>query len=273
MIPAAHPWATTDMPIDELRLQNDRRLAMAMVVLFLVPTLWYLQTDFRLASSDLSRLTLRLIVRGLMVATCLGAVIALASVRTRTAYSRVVFATGLTLAALLVTTNALRPAFSDMPLRSPLFTIAAMYGLMHNTTVWQILPPLLLSVSLGILRATWLSSAATTDVAGDVIILVVLNASGILMVLGRRALERSMDRAWHGEVEARLASDRAMAALRTLQGIIPICSFCQKVRTEVGNWQQLEGYVRQHTQAEFSHGVCPDCRETNYPGLASGTDG
>jgi hypothetical protein len=252
------------MPIEELRLQNDRRLAMAMLALFLIPTVWYLQTDFTVFAGDWSRLTLRLFVRGTMVAVAFAAVIALASVRSRAAYSRVVFATGLALAAALVAINALRPEYSDLPLRSPLFTIAVMYGLMPNSTIRQILPPLLLSVALIILRFAWLSSAANADVAGDVLILIVLNTAGILMVLRRRALERALDRAWQGELDARLANDRALAELRSLHGIIPICSFCKKVRTEVGSWQQIERYVQQHSQAEFSHGVCPDCRDTHY---------
>lgn len=252
------------MPIEELRLQHDRRLAMTMLALFLVPTFWYLQTDFALFGGDWSRLTLRLLVRGSMVAVTFGAVIALASVRSRVAYSRVVFATGLALAAALVAINALRPEYSGLPLRSPLFTIAVMYGLMPNSTIRQILPPLLLSVALVILRLWWLSSAANADVAGDVLILIVLNTAGVLMVLRRRALERALDRAWQGELNARLANDRSMAELRSLHGIIPICSFCKKVHTEVGSWQQLERYVQQHSQAEFSHGVCPECRDTHY---------
>jgi uncharacterized membrane protein len=205
------------MPIEELRLQNDRRLAMAMLALFLVPSLWYLQTDFKLADGDFSRLTLRLIVRGTMVAMSVGALLALASVSTRAAYSRLAFATGLVVAVSLVLINALRPEYSDLPMRSPLFTIAVLYGLMPNTTLRQILPPLLLSVSLIILRVAWLSSAASTDVSGDILILVVLNLAGILMVLQRRSLERELDRAWQSGLEARLASDRARAELRTVQ--------------------------------------------------------
>jgi hypothetical protein len=207
------------MPIEELRLQNDRRLAMAMLALFLVPSLWYLQTDFKLAAGDLSRLTLRLVVRGTMVVVSVGALIALASVRTREAYSRLAFATGLVVAVSLVLINALRPEYSDLPMRSPLFTIAVLYGLMPNSTLRQILPPLLLSVSLIILRVFWLSSGASTDVSGDILILVVLNLAGILMVLRRRSLERELDRAWQSELEARLASDRAQAELREVREV------------------------------------------------------
>jgi hypothetical protein len=208
-----------------------------------------------------------------MVATSVAGLILLGTVRTRSSYSRVVFGLSLAIAASLLALNALRPASSDLPLRSPLFTIAVMYGLLPNTIFRQILAPLLLSAGLIGLRVTWLTSTVATDMGGDIIILMVLNTAGILMVLRRRALERELDRAWQSQLEARLANDRAMADLRTLRGIIPICSFCKKVRTGVSDWQQIERYVQRHTQAEFSHGVCPDCRATHYQELYPGQTG
>ena len=49
------------------------------------------------------------------------------------------------------------------------------------------------------------------------------------------------------------------ANLNTLKGILPICAFCKKIRDENGDWNQLERYIRQHSEAEFTHGLCPDC--------------
>ena len=57
----------------------------------------------------------------------------------------------------------------------------------------------------------------------------------------------------------------AMDEVRTLQGIIPICSSCKKIRDDKGYWQQVEHYVRQHSQAEFTHSICPDCLRKLYP--------
>ncbi len=51
----------------------------------------------------------------------------------------------------------------------------------------------------------------------------------------------------------------ALAKVRTLSGIIPICSSCKKIRTDQGYWQQVEEFVQQHSLAEFTHGLCPDC--------------
>jgi len=53
--------------------------------------------------------------------------------------------------------------------------------------------------------------------------------------------------------------------IKTLRGLLPICAHCKKIRDDRGYWQQLEAYVRQHTEADFSHGICPDCIGTYFP--------
>lgn len=51
----------------------------------------------------------------------------------------------------------------------------------------------------------------------------------------------------------------ALSKIKTLQGIIPICSYCKKIRDDKGNWDQLESYISHHSDAKFSHGACPEC--------------
>jgi hypothetical protein len=55
--------------------------------------------------------------------------------------------------------------------------------------------------------------------------------------------------------------------IRTLKGILPICSFCKKIRNPDGTWESLEYYITRRSEAEFSHGVCPDCHKKYYPEL------
>lgn len=57
----------------------------------------------------------------------------------------------------------------------------------------------------------------------------------------------------------------ALDSIRTLSGLIPICASCKKIRDDAGFWHEVEVYVRDHTQAQFSHGVCPDCARRLYP--------
>jgi phosphoserine phosphatase RsbU/P len=58
--------------------------------------------------------------------------------------------------------------------------------------------------------------------------------------------------------------------IKTLRGIVPICSWCKKIRNDTGYWQQVEVYVHENTEADFSHGICPDCVEKQFPDLLDG---
>jgi PAS domain S-box-containing protein len=58
------------------------------------------------------------------------------------------------------------------------------------------------------------------------------------------------------EMESRITS---------LEGILPICASCKKIRNEMGIWQQLEVYIKDHSRADFSHGICPNCVQKLYP--------
>ncbi len=54
------------------------------------------------------------------------------------------------------------------------------------------------------------------------------------------------------------------ARVRTLEGILPTCSFCKNIRDEDGRWHQMEAYVARRTEARFTHGVCPECTNHHY---------
>ncbi len=57
----------------------------------------------------------------------------------------------------------------------------------------------------------------------------------------------------------------ALATVNQLSGMLPICSSCKKIRDDKGYWNQIEGYIRDHSEAEFSHGICPECARKLYP--------
>jgi CheY-like chemotaxis protein len=59
----------------------------------------------------------------------------------------------------------------------------------------------------------------------------------------------------------------AMDEIKTLSGIIPICASCKKIRNDAGYWEAVEEYIEHHSDAQFSHGVCPECAAKLYPEL------
>jgi DNA-binding response OmpR family regulator len=58
--------------------------------------------------------------------------------------------------------------------------------------------------------------------------------------------------------------EEALTKLKTLSGLLPICASCKKIRDDEGYWSQIESYIRIHSNAEFSHGLCPNCAKRLY---------
>jgi PAS domain S-box-containing protein len=59
----------------------------------------------------------------------------------------------------------------------------------------------------------------------------------------------------------------ALANIKTLHGLLPICSYCKKIRDDKGYWNRIESYIQDHSGAEFTHGMCPECLKKLYPDL------
>ncbi|MBI9093170.1 MAG: hypothetical protein JEZ12_28495 [Desulfobacterium sp.] len=61
--------------------------------------------------------------------------------------------------------------------------------------------------------------------------------------------------------------EKAVDEIKTLKGILPICSYCKKIRDDKGYWNQIESYIHEHSEAEFSHSICQECAKTHYPDM------
>ena len=57
----------------------------------------------------------------------------------------------------------------------------------------------------------------------------------------------------------------ALASVKQLKGMLPICASCKKIRDDKGYWTQIEAYIGDHSEAEFSHSICPECARKLYP--------
>jgi len=83
-------------------------------------------------------------------------------------------------------------------------------------------------------------------------------------------LKREMDCRKEREAELLRSNEelqRALKEVKVLRGLIPICASCKKIRNDGGFWQQLEEYLGEHSEAEFSHGLCQPCLKKLYPGV------
>lgn len=60
--------------------------------------------------------------------------------------------------------------------------------------------------------------------------------------------------------------ENALSEIKTLRGILPLCSFCKKIRNDKGYWEQVDVYIQKYSEANISHSICPECLEKHYPG-------
>jgi hypothetical protein len=65
--------------------------------------------------------------------------------------------------------------------------------------------------------------------------------------------------------EKNLELRNALSKIKTLSGMLPICASCKKIRDDKGYWNQIESYIKHHSEAEFSHSICPECAKILYP--------
>jgi PAS domain S-box-containing protein len=100
-----------------------------------------------------------------------------------------------------------------------------------------------------IVRATPLADPSSGELLGIV--------ESFTDITERKKLEEERE-----ELIARLS--RSLEEIKTLKGIVPICSHCKKIRGDDGYWNQLEKYIHEHSEAQLSHGICPDCLRENY---------
>ena len=84
----------------------------------------------------------------------------------------------------------------------------------------------------------------------------------------RYSIERKLALMEKDELIAKLRE--AMADVKALSGLLPICASCKHIRDDKGYWHQVESYIQQHSSAVFTHGLCPKCSQKIYPKAAAG---
>ncbi len=92
----------------------------------------------------------------------------------------------------------------------------------------------------------------------EAFLIILIYSTSIVIIVGLVVLNYQRT-----ELELRTAKSE----VKTLRGIIPICASCKKIRDDEGYWNAVDSYLRLHTEAEFSHGLCPDCSHKLYPEL------
>jgi PAS domain S-box-containing protein len=105
-----------------------------------------------------------------------------------------------------------------------------------------------------------------TIITANLVVRTVLNSDGTVAYI-EGFVEDITQRKQTEEERERLVLElrEAISQVKTLHGLLPICTSCKKIKNDKGYWEQVEVYVRDRSEADFSHGICPECAERLYP--------
>ncbi len=165
---------------------------------------------------------------------------------------------------------------------SPVLPFAYVLMIILPVIVFELIAVPLVSSAL-LMVGTWaillLDSVRASEMLGHAHVgLVAFAVAWMLALAHRRAREseaaqvRARREAFERLQEAHAANEKLVAELRealvnvkTLTGLLPVCSWCRRIRNDEGYWEQLEAYVQANSDAAFSHGICPECFKKRFP--------
>jgi len=123
----------------------------------------------------------------------------------------------------------------------------------------------LVQVDLGDYIISWIEHLRrwVFDVIASILVVLVVGSFVFIFRRRRELLGELRERTRLQEAQGRLIDEleEIIAQVKTLSGLLPMCSWCKKVRDDQGYWAQVEDYLQRHSNAKFTHGVCPECAE------------
>ena len=180
-------------------------------------------------------------------------------------YTRLIFVFWLSNFIAICVINLTRPPDFFIRLVVDIMALLLSYTMIPNRLISQIIPAFFYSAFNIWYSLTCMEMRSGLAFNTIVVAYVVTNIFGAAICwqssLGRRKRFLTMLELQQTNREL----GKALSEIKTLKGIIPICANCKKIRDDQGYWNQLEQYMAAHFDAEFSHGLCPQCAEELYP--------
>ncbi|MCB8968605.1 MAG: hypothetical protein H6660_17110 [Ardenticatenaceae bacterium] len=183
------------------------------------------------------------------------------------AFDALIFLFTLWFLGMVLVINGTRPADQFQHTFLDILILLTVYLLVPNRLSFQVLAASSFSIGniLIIITVKEPLPLLTTNMLWVTYILI--NLLGAFISHQLQLSRRRMFAAWSSERELVQELQAALANIKQLKKLLPICAQCKKIRDDDGNWHQVEVYIREHVDTEFSHGLCPDCVQLLYPQL------
>jgi hypothetical protein len=267
LTPLLEPVTETPTEISALRLDNDRRAVRAIFITLLVVVTLLVSMDVLVVGGSWTARLPLLGIRALMLVVICYGIFGVVRARTPRAFEH----------SLLVTTGAgvlielalrlLRPPNNITPVWLEIVLVLGCYAILPNRPAFQAIVAITLSVGTSLILVFYNIGISTSDRVGIILTLTIANIVGFVASRERVSRQLREEQAWRRERDAKVELQRAHSEIRILRGLLPTCAHCRRVRTETGEWQAMERFVSEHSEAHFSHGFCPECMAQHYPDL------
>lgn len=266
------PVAFDPGALAQRRFERDRGQAVAVLVALVVPLAAFGVTDVILAAGNWRLLAVTWILRAANVSALALIGWRLHLTQSRERFERILFVATMAGVALSVITHLGRPRGMLLVTRFELLCVVGFYVALPLRTRLQMVPALTLSaVSLGLVFF-WHTGVTGPELMSHAICFVLANVLGILITRRRHAADAQEDVAWRAVTLAHATLQRTIGELRALRGVVPICPACRKVRGARQGWQQLEAFVAERGDVEFSNILCPACLQKEFGAVLSDTE-
>ncbi|MBM4072806.1 MAG: hypothetical protein FJ271_28345 [Planctomycetes bacterium] len=237
---------------------HARRQANLIGWLTLLPTLLFALSDYQLFGFGPTFFVLAA-VRLAAVAATLAALVLLRRISSMEIMERGLLLWGLLQVSVLLFVNFTRPPGYLSHAVWDVLVVVLTYVALPIRLSYQTVPAVLMSI--GNIAIVLLVKSPAQEMTTTVVIVanVFANLLGFIISHGLQCWRRRQFVTLQEERQLRLALEIALAEIRTLRGIVPICAYCKRIRDEEGAWHQVETYIRDRTHADFTHGICPQC--------------
>jgi hypothetical protein len=237
------------------------RVFVGIVIAAFVASLW---NDYRFFGSS-PMMAWMVAMRGLVI---VGAVAALALIRHGMAtrkfdYIIITWTMGTKICLLIML--ATRPNTFIAPSVLCVMSILLTYWIVPIPFIWRALTAAFVTIGMfiiGLWINPWPDEATAVSIS---LALVLTNLIGGEMCREQQIGRRRQFLALRQQEELSASLERALSEIKTLQGILPICMHCKRISDEKGRWEPVEVYIHEHSEAQFSHSLCPDCAREHYP--------
>lgn len=247
-------------------LCQDTLQAKIAIALVSIPVALFVISDYQLFANTQQFYKL-VLVRSVMLLFCIVSAIVLSKCKEESILDRVIFFWVLALCTYVLYVDSTRPPEYAFHLALDISLLLAIYAFFPNRFPAQVIPALYFTAG-NLFVFFYLKPHSPMSTRAVWVSLAIINLCGIWVSyrshLDRRAQYALLISEKQLTEELKTASEN----IKTLSGLLPICASCKNIRDDEGYWHQVEVYLKERTDADFSHGICPGCFQKLYPQYA-----